>query len=149
MNYALKNDCDGATFKAGMINLSTAVYFILCMYLLKLYVNHMQVKFDEDEQTAADYSIAIQNPPQDVNDPEAYKRFFENLGEDIKVNCVTLSRNNDVLVRALVERREILERFTDLLAPGELSILYSVADACANLPAYLLFSFIYYLQEPR
>lgn len=109
----------------------------------------MQVKFDEDEQTAADYSIAIQNPPQDVNDPEVYKRFFENLGEDIKVNCVTLSRNNDVLVRALVERREILERFTDLLAPGELSILYSVADVCANLPAYLLFSFIYYLQEPR
>lgn len=40
------------------------------------------------------------------------------MGAFIKVTCVTVCRDNDVLVRTLAERREVLEAFTELLPPG-------------------------------
>lgn len=53
-----------------MVNWGTSIFFILGVFALDYYLNRMEVKFDEDEQTAQDYSIIISNPPHDANDPK-------------------------------------------------------------------------------
>ena len=63
----------------------------------------MQIEFDEDEQTANDYSIHIHNPPGNASDPEEFRQFFSQFGE---VSNCTICLNNDELVRVLVKRRE-------------------------------------------
>ena len=66
------------------------------------------IKFDEDEKTAQDYSVQISNPPPKANDPDDWRRYFENSFPGVKCAAVTCAVNNDLLVRALVARREVL-----------------------------------------
>jgi hypothetical protein len=74
---ALRNNCDGATLHQGFVNYGTVLIMILGTFVVILYVNKMEVQFDEDEQTAQDYSIVVENPPEDAHDPEEWKQFFE------------------------------------------------------------------------
>jgi hypothetical protein len=67
------------------------------------------MKFDEDEQTAQDYSILIKNPPPEVIEPEEWRQYFESTFP-VKVVAITCNVNNDLLVKALVARRETLRR---------------------------------------
>jgi len=64
----------------------------------------MMITFDEDEQTAQDYSVQIHNPPGDAHDPNEWMEFFAQF--DATVTCISICVNNDILVKALVERRE-------------------------------------------
>ena len=52
VSFALKNECDGATMQQGLINYSTLIVVLIGILVLNRYQKRMQVKFDEDEQTA-------------------------------------------------------------------------------------------------
>ena len=52
ITFALKNDCDGATIQQGLINYCTMFVMLIGIVFLNRYQKKMQVKFDEDEQTA-------------------------------------------------------------------------------------------------
>jgi hypothetical protein len=78
--------------------------------------NRQVVSFDEDEQTAQDYSVAVLNPPDDACDPEEWKQFFEDHF-DCKVTVCTDDLANNDLVQHITTRKEILRQLELILPP--------------------------------
>jgi hypothetical protein len=76
LTFALRNDCEGATIQQGMVNYGTLMFVMVGILVMNMYQKRMEIKYDEDEQTAQDYSIVITNPPHDANDPEEWRKFF-------------------------------------------------------------------------
>ena len=76
LRVALKNDCDATARQLGMVNYSTVILLLIATACLGEYLRRQEVQFDEDEQTAQDYSIRIKNPPPDATDPEEWRQFF-------------------------------------------------------------------------
>jgi hypothetical protein len=74
--FALKNNCDGATLQQGFINYASLFVLILGSLVIYYRSHRLEVAFDEDEQTAQDYSVLIKNPPPDAYDPAEWKAFF-------------------------------------------------------------------------
>lgn len=115
--FALKNACDGAKFQVGIVNMASLGFILLAMSILALYQRRKQIVFDEQEQTAQDYSIEISNPPADATEPEEWKEFFESrFGGHL--TCCTVTIDNDLLVKALAERRGVLFDIEEKLKDG-------------------------------
>jgi len=112
---ALKNKCDAPPLAIGLTQWFTIVGICLGFFYINYKQEEMQVIFDEDEQTAQDYSIHIHNPPSDGIDPEEYNQFFSQFGH---VTCCTVCVNNDILVQSLVERRERYQQIKRKLPPN-------------------------------
>jgi hypothetical protein len=116
--FALHNDCDGPTIEQGMVNYATLMLVMLGTIGLNIYLRRMEVAFDEDEQSAQDYSIVIENPPGDATDPEEWRKFFYDNYDGAQVTACTIAVDNDLLVRSLVERREKLRQIEMSVEPG-------------------------------
>jgi hypothetical protein len=90
---------------------------MLSTVALNLYLRQQEVTFDEDEQTAQDYSVVVENPPGDATDPDEWHAFFrDQFGAH--VTACTVAVDNDLLVRSLVERREVLRHIGMKLPSG-------------------------------
>ena len=116
--FALRNDCDGATLQQGLVNYGTLLFFLLGIVVVNAYQRYREIKYDEDEQTAQDYSIVITNPPPDATNPEEWRAFFREKFDDVHVTACTIAVDNDFLVRSLLERRECMQKIELLLEPG-------------------------------
>ena len=92
---ALKNDCDATPRQVGLVNYVTVLMLLAATALLGEYLRRQEVAFDEDEQTAQDYSVRVTNPPPDATDPEEWHRFFL---ENCDGAQVTVSRVGGTLV---------------------------------------------------
>jgi len=115
--FAIKNNCDGATFTTGIYNLATIFVIIVGMLITSMYLQRKEVAFDEDEQTAQDYSIKILNPLEDARDPLEWKQFFgKKFG--VHVTVCTIVMDNDVLIKKLVYRRELLQKIKTKVGPS-------------------------------
>ena len=117
--FALKNKCDGATIAAGMVNFATTALVMVGMILMRIYLSRQEVAFDEDEQTAQDYSIVVRNPPHDAVEPEDWINFFQSNFHGVHINCCTVGIDNDTLICALVKRRELIGAINDSLPDEE------------------------------
>lgn len=112
--FALKNACDGATFRVGIMNMASLGFILLAFAALSLYQRRKQITYDEQEQTAQDYSIEIFNPPADATEPEEWKEFFESrFGGHL--TCCTVTIDNDLLIKALAQRRDVLSDIEELI----------------------------------
>mmetsp|Transcript_7835 Transcript_7835/g.11793 ORF Transcript_7835/g.11793 Transcript_7835/m.11793 type:complete len:1121 (+) Transcript_7835:93-3455(+) len=109
MTFALRNTCDGAIFRVGMVNFGTTILVLVGVIVMRIYLKKKEVEFDLDEQTAQDYSIAVRNPPDDAVSPEEWRDFFMTNFHGSHVTCCTVAVDNDALVYALVARRELLK----------------------------------------
>ena len=118
LTFALSNDCDGATLQQGMINYGTLLLVMVGILVMNIYQKHMEVKYDEDEQTAQDYSIVITNPPHDANNPEEWRDFFHDNFDGAHTTTCTIAVDNDLLVRSLQERRECMRKIEMMVEPG-------------------------------
>jgi len=116
--FALHNDCDGPTIEQGMVNFATLIFVMLGTISLNVYLRRMEIAFDEDEQTAQDYSVVVNNPPGDATNPEEWRTFFREQFDGARVTACTIAVDNDLLVRSLVERREKLRQIEMLIEPG-------------------------------
>ena len=102
------------------------------MIRINSHLKEQEVQFDEDEQTAQDYSIVIKNPPSDATNPEEWKSFFENkFGRNNHVTCCTVAKDNHTLLKELVRRREILQKIKWKLPQGT-----SLDEASLTMNAY-------------
>ena len=116
--FFLRNNCAAPpSIQTSMINYTTLIFVMIGTVILNLYLKRMEVAFDEDEQTAQDYSVVIANPPGDATDPEEWHLFFR-AAFDAHVTACTVAVDNDLLVRSLVERREKLRQIEMLVEPG-------------------------------
>jgi len=118
LTFALANDCDGATFQQGMINWGTLMLVLAGAFVINWYLKRSEVEFDEDEQTAQDYSVVIENPPSDATDPEEWRAYFRDCHGGAQVTACTVGVDNDLLVRYLVERRVLLRKIEMMVEPG-------------------------------
>jgi hypothetical protein len=134
MNFtvALHNECDATPWQLGAVNYATVIMVFLATIGLGEYLRRQEIQFDEDEQTAQDYSIRISNPPSDAIDPEEWHRFFEEKCDGAQVTVCTCAVDNDFLVRTLLERREILQTIENTLEPGTSMSNFSLAKIAAK-----------------
>lgn len=117
LTFALQNNCNGSTFRTARISFVTLVFLVIGIVALKFYQKQWEIKFDEDEITARDYSIVIKNPPANAREPDQWRRYFERNFR-AKVASVTVGIDNDLLVKTLVERRQSLRLLELELEPG-------------------------------
>lgn len=121
LTMILKNNClqeAGALRTLGLVNYATVLFLVLSILFIGFYLRDQAIKFDEDEQTAQDYSLQIRNPPPKANDPDVWRRYFEENFPGVKCSAITCAVNNDLLVRSLVARREVLRMMELQLEPG-------------------------------
>ncbi len=118
ITFALKNNCDGAIEQVAFINLATLALIFFGTIGLNLYLRRMEIIYDEDEQTAQDYSVVVQNPPGDATSPEEWFKFFHDSFDGAHMTACTIAVDNDLLVRSLVERRELLRKIEMMVDPG-------------------------------
>lgn len=130
--FAKKNACDGATMHVGIVNLASLFFIMLAIIVLSVYQKRKLIEFDEQEQTAQDYSIEILNPPRDATEPEEWKKFFESRFS-VQTTCCTVSINNDLLIKALVERREVLHRIEEKIKEGATGNILSLSEYAAKV----------------
>jgi hypothetical protein len=132
LHFAVRNHCDGPTVEQGMVNYATLLFLVVGTVALVVYLRKMAVAFDEDEQTAQDYSIVISNPPGDATDPKEWRQFFFDNFDGAHVTTCTIGVDNDLLVRSLVERRELMRQLEMNLEPGTSLDTLSVANVAAQ-----------------
>jgi hypothetical protein len=122
ITFIVKNRClenPGDIYKLGLVNYGVMMFLLPTIYFwLGWYLNKHAVKFDEDEQSAQDYSIIIKHPPPDATNPRKWRKYFESTFPGVEVIAVTCNVNNDLLVKALVKRREVLRRMEVYLDSG-------------------------------
>ena len=116
--FALRNNCEGATYRTGIVSFVTLVLLVVGMSVLTRYLNAMEVAFDEDEQTAQDYSILVQNPPGDATNAQEWHEYFVQNFDGAHATVCTIAVDNDLLVRSLVERRQVLRTLELLVESG-------------------------------
>ena len=131
MTFALRNNCIAPTITIGMVNYATMILTLLSTIGLAEFLRRSEVYFDEDEQTAQDYSIVITNPPPDAKYPDEWRKFFEDTF-NAKVTVCTCALDNDILVRTLRERREKLQMIANMLPPGSSMNLLRIAKIAAK-----------------
>lgn len=132
LTFALKNNCDGTRWQLAASNFGTVVFMAIASLLLGWFMRKEEIKFDEDEQTAQDYSIQIRNPPGDANDPEEWRHFFKEKFNGAQVVVCTCAVENDLLVKALVERREKI-RSIQRIEPGTSMRMLDLAKTAAEI----------------
>ena len=105
-----------------------------------------EIVFDEEMQTASDYSIKITNPPPNATDPEEWKAFLSSLcirttsngtNKNVPqsaggVRTVTIAVNNAKLLRTLVQRRKVWHRLRKILLIQEYHSSSNSSHNCSN-----------------
>ena len=133
LTFALRNNCNGATLQVGMVNLGVLFLIIAAVQLMAHLQAKQEVEFDEDEQTAQDYSVHITNPPPDAFDPAEWREFFKKNFAGAHATAITVAIDNDLLIQALAERRMILKKLELIVDPGTkldtLNLAYIAAEA--------------------
>jgi len=122
LKFLLKNDCE-VRLSEGIVMHAAMLFVAIAVFYAGYRQKYVETKYDEEEQTASDYSIQINNPPNDSHDPEEWKRFFEsNFFDDddkkIHVTCVTVALDNHQLIDKLVLRRKLLQRMEHNIEHG-------------------------------
>jgi hypothetical protein len=129
--FFLKNNCEQSNRLASAINYGTLVLMMVGAFGLNIYLKRMEIAYDEDEQTAQDYSVVVHNPPGDSTNPQEWHDFFrDNFGAHL--TACTIAVDNDLLVRSLVERRELLRKIELMCEPGTSLDVLTLAGIAAK-----------------
>lgn len=135
-----KTTCDMAEFIPGMVSYGTLLLLILCMSLYIWYLKKREIRFEEDNSSAADYSVVVHNPPPDALDPDEWRDFFDKFA-DKAVTLVTVALNNENLLLKLVQRRSDIRLLRRRL-PSELDLDFedevAMVTAVENAKRYRL-----------
>jgi hypothetical protein len=99
-----RTTCLPAEFQQGMINYGSTLFLILCMSFYFWYLGKKEVRFDEDNTTATDYTVVVSNPPADAVNPDEWRDFFDTFS-DKGVTLCTVALDNELLLTKLVARR--------------------------------------------
>lgn len=94
------------------------VFVWLAVYLMTKAANWRERTLDESQQSAKDYAVQVRNPPLDAADPDEWKKYFSRFGP---VASVTIVKDNEVLLRQLLERRKLIAQLEDIL-PSDIAV---------------------------
>lgn len=105
--FALKNTCAPLRWAQGANHLVVMAFLTISIFALGYHQKRLEKRYDESVLTAADFSIQVDNPPADAINVDEWKDFFEQFGE---VAYITVALNNTKLLKALTQRRILLQR---------------------------------------
>jgi hypothetical protein len=132
LTFALKNTCDGATMDVGIYNLASVGWVLLALLAMTIYQKRKQKQLDEKALTPQDYSVEIWNPPEDATEPEEWKDFFESRFK-CHVTCCTVTIDNDLLVKTLAERREVIALLEEKVREGTMLNSIKLSELAAKI----------------
>lgn len=112
--FTKTNDCP-ITSSVAYWAYASLLFVVICVYLLDYVTKQKEMDFDAAQQTATDYSLEVENPPEEARDPEEWRRFFEQFG---KVTCLTIALDNEEITDRLLRRRELLLKLSNMQPPG-------------------------------
>jgi len=112
--FVKRNLCNGAKLRPGMVNYGSWIFAMIVFTLFAIHQKAIETRYDEDLLTATDYSVVVSNPPKEATDPEEWKHFFEQWSSK-KVTCCTIVLNNQNLISALVQRRRLRRKLSQML----------------------------------
>ena len=137
----LVNACDFESLLVpGLLSYGATISLLVLFGVwFDIWQKRAEVSFDEDIQTASDYSIKVKNPPPDATDPEEWRHFFSSFADQKhrggEVVVCTIALDNADLIRALTDRRRLLKKLSKSLPVGiDMMDESAVAEAVADCP---------------
>jgi len=106
---------------------------ILGIVVLHYYQENKEVQFNKGHHIAQDYSIVITNPPKDAIDPGGWKNVFESNCRRVHVTLCTVSVGNDLVVKSLARRRELMRQTDVMLPPDESLGMLNISKFAAKI----------------
>lgn len=112
LKFALKTNCDGARYSSfGVI-----VFLFVGLNMMSALQEEEEVKFDENIQSAPDYAIVINDPPDipETKDPDKWQKFLEDVAKEelpeedpyqTHVTFITLAKDNSRFLQDLINIR--------------------------------------------
>lgn len=137
LTFLLKNNCS-ITFKQGMVSWISLAFVCVAVSVMGLVSKWKESRFDESQQTAADYTVEVANPPKNALDPDEWNNFFSQF-DNSHVTMVTIAFENKRLIRALVQRRTLIREMEFLIRPGitfDAQNLDEMVSECLHLPLW-------------
>jgi hypothetical protein len=83
------------SIEAVLADLSMSVIFAAVILLSKLLENRFKKELDEAIQTLQDYSLMVNDPPLDADDPDEWYQYFSRFGT---VRYISVIRDNHILI---------------------------------------------------
>ncbi|KAL7563221.1 hypothetical protein ACA910_014494 [Epithemia clementina (nom. ined.)] len=102
--YALMNSCNFSDWlMPGILSFGASLLLVAQFAFAFFWLQpNAEVVFDEEMQTASDYSIKISNPPDDAIDPAEWRDYLVQFGP---VAVVTVAIDNAQLLQKLLSHR--------------------------------------------
>jgi len=70
LTFILKNDCAMLRWQEGANHLAVLVFLIVAIVALGYHQTRLELQYDEDILTASDFSLVVENPPEDATNPQ-------------------------------------------------------------------------------
>ena len=134
-DLVLKNDCNFEDWLwPGILSYCASILLIVQFGIAFFWLQRRaEIVFDEEIQTASDYSVKISNPPPDAVHPEEWKDYLQTFGPVI---ACTVAIDNAGLLDKLVKRRKFLKKLSlnlpidcDVRNPQALASALSLVDS--------------------
>jgi len=112
--FAFKNACNFDDWLLpGVLSWGSSILLVVQFGVAFFWLQRKaEIVFDEDMQTASDYSIKVNNPPNDALDPDEWEQFFSKFG---KVAYCTVAINNAMLLQKLASHKKIRKQLAQKL----------------------------------
>jgi hypothetical protein len=91
-----------------MYDLIMCAVFVVGVFVIAAIESYCIEELDESVQTAQDYAVVVEDPPEDAADPQQWFEFFGRFGT---VRYVTVTRKNDEVTAALLAKYELISSF--------------------------------------
>ena len=134
LSFIRVNNCD-VNDTVAFWAYASLLFVVFCVYLLDGITKEKELDFDAAQQTATDYALEVENPPEDARDPKEWLDFFEQFG---RVTVLTIALDNEELTDPLLLRRRLLVKLKNLIPVGEEFDPERLDDmvAMANVPKF-------------
>ena len=114
LTFILRNNCKISSMVA-VVSYISLLFVCISVLVLQKITKRRERFFDEASQTTTDYAVEVVNPPKDARDINEWHDFFSMFGH---VTCCTVALDNEELIAALVQRRELLVQLESLQPAG-------------------------------
>ena len=91
---------------------------VMCFFFIGILIMNVKIQkivekeLDEEVQTAQDYSVVVNDPTDDSDDPDEWMKFFSDFGT---VRYITVTKCNDELIQLLYTKKLLLQRLKAVL----------------------------------
>jgi hypothetical protein len=113
-----KNLCHMGQMQAWF-DLSMTILLLILVAIMTVAQDNISAALDESLQTAQDYSVIVDDPGPEDDDPQLWADFFGQFGH---VTFVTIAKDNGPLIKAMANRRAIMREIIMIIGNGEASM---------------------------